>query len=115
MFGSKVETRGRKRLSKKQTILNALLRGQSIAWKTLNQKFGLKSPRAMVDTLRAEGYMIYGSKVKGKHVYRIGTPTRAIRLAAARACSRGTGSSRSTSESARTTTATKTIGSSTTG
>ncbi len=32
----------------------------------------------MVDTLRAEGYMIYGSKVKGKHVYRLGTPTRAI-------------------------------------
>ena len=63
---------------KKQTILNALLRGQSIAWKTLNTKFGLKSPRAMVDTLRAEGYMIYGSKVNGNHAYRIGTPTRAI-------------------------------------
>ena len=79
MFGNtKTETRGRKSLSKKQTILNALLRGQSIAWKTLNTKFGLKSPRAMVDTLRAEGYMIYGSKVKGKHVYRIGQPTRAI-------------------------------------
>ena len=72
MFGtSKKETRGRKSLSKKQTILNALLRGQSIAWKTLNTKFGLKSPRAMVDTLRAEGYMIYGSKVKGNHAYRI--------------------------------------------
>ena len=80
MFGltKNTKTRGRKNLSKKQTILNALLRGQSIAWKTLNTKFGLKSPRAMVDTLRAEGYMIYGSKVKGKHVYRLGTPTRAI-------------------------------------
>ena len=79
MFGNtKTETRGRKSLSKKQTILNALLRGQSIAWKTLNTKFGLKSPRAMVDTLRAEGFMIYGSKQKGKHVYRMGTPTRAI-------------------------------------
>ena len=79
MFGtSKKETRGRKSLSKKQTILNALLRGQSITWKSLNQKFGLKSPRSMVDTLRAEGYMIYGSKVKGNHSYRIGNPTRAI-------------------------------------
>ena len=80
MFGltKNTKTKGRKKLSKKQTILNALLRGQSIAWKTLNTKFGLKSPRAMVDTLRAEGYMIYGSKVKGNHVYRIGTPTRAI-------------------------------------
>ena len=79
MFGtSKKETRGRKSLSKKQTILNALLRGQSITWKALNTKFGLKSPRSMVDTLRAEGYMIYGSKVKGNHAYRIGQPTRAI-------------------------------------
>ena len=80
MFGlnKKTETRGRKRLSKKDKILNLLQRGQSVTWKALNTTFGLKSPRAMVDTLRAEGYMIYGSKVKGKHVYRIGTPTRAI-------------------------------------
>ena len=79
MFGNtKTETRGRKSLSKKQTILNALLRGQSIAWKTLNTKFGLKSPRAMVDTLRAEGYMIYGNRVNGKKYYRMGQPTRAI-------------------------------------
>ena len=79
MFGNtKTETRGRKSLSKKQTILNALLRGQSIAWKTLNTKFGLKSPRSMVDTLRAEGYMVYGNKVAGKTYYRIGAPTRAI-------------------------------------
>ena len=64
MFGNKkTETRGRKSLSKKQTILN-VLRGQSITWKTLNTKFGLKSQEGMVDTLRAEGYMIYGSKVK---------------------------------------------------
>ena len=35
MFGTnKVENRGRKKLSKKQTILNALLRGQSLTWKT---------------------------------------------------------------------------------
>ena len=78
MFGSKVETRGRKRLSKKDKILNLLQRGQSVSWKALNTTYGLKSPRAMVDTLRAEGYMIYGSKVKGNHAYRIGTPTRAI-------------------------------------
>lgn len=81
MFGlnkNKTETRGRKKLSKKAKILNLLQRGQSVSWKALNTTYGLKSPRAMVDTLRAEGYMIYGSKVKGKHVYRLGTPTRAI-------------------------------------
>ena len=81
MFGlksKKTETRGRKKLSKKDKILNLLQRGQSVSWKVLNTTFGLKSPRAMVDTVRAEGYMIYGSKQKGKHVYRMGTPTRAI-------------------------------------
>ena len=80
MFGlnKKVETRGRKRMSKKDKILSLLQRGQSVSWKALNTTYGLKSPRAMVDTLRAEGFMIYGSKSKGKHVYRMGTPTRAI-------------------------------------
>ena len=65
-------------MSKKDKILSLLKRGQSVSWKALNTTYGLKSPRAMVDTLRAEGFMIYGSKVKGKHVYRMGTPTRAI-------------------------------------
>ena len=81
MFGlksKKTETRGRKKLSKKDKILNLLQRGQAVSWKALNTTFGLKSPRAMVDTLRAEGYMIYGNKVRGQKVYRMGTPTRAI-------------------------------------
>ena len=80
MFGlnKKVETRGRKRMSKKDKILSLLQRGQSVSWKALNTTYGLKSPRAMVDTLRAEGYMIYGNRVKGKKYYRIGAPTRAI-------------------------------------
>ena len=71
-------TRGRKSLSKKQKVLNLLSKGQNVSWKSLRNKFDLTSPRAMVDTLRAEGYMVYGSKVKGETVYRIGTPTRAI-------------------------------------
>ena len=72
------ETRGRKSLSKKQKVINLLSKGQNVSWKNLRSKFDLTSPRAMVDTLRAEGYMVYGSKVKGETVYRIGTPTRAI-------------------------------------
>ena len=44
------ETRGRKSLSKKQKVINLLSKGQNV----------------------------YGSKVKGETVYRIGTPTRAI-------------------------------------
>ncbi len=74
----KTETRGRKTLSKRQKVLNLLSKGESVTWKTLRSRFDLVSPRALVDTLRAEGNMIYGSKQKGKHVYRMGTPTRAI-------------------------------------
>ena len=73
-----VETRGRKSLSKKQKVLNLLSKGQNVAWATIQNKFELESPRSMIDTLRAEGYMIYGNRVNGKKYYRMGTPTRAI-------------------------------------
>ena len=73
-----VETRGRKSLSKKQKVLNLLNKGDNVAWTTIQNKFDLESPRSMIDTLRAEGYMIYGNRVKGKKYYRMGTPTRAI-------------------------------------
>ena len=74
----RTETRGRKTLSKKQKVLNLLSKGENVAWKTIQSKFELESPRSMVDTLRAEGYMIYGNRVNGKKYYRMGTPTRAI-------------------------------------
>ena len=72
------ETRGRKSLSKKQKLLNLLSKGSNVAWTTIQTKFELESPRSMIDTLRAEGYMIYGNRVGGKKYYRMGTPTRAI-------------------------------------
>jgi hypothetical protein len=72
------ETRGRKALSKKQKVLNLLSKGDNVAWSTIQSKFELESPRSMIDTLRAEGYMIYGNRVSGKKYYRMGTPTRAI-------------------------------------
>jgi hypothetical protein len=72
------ETKGRKTLSKKQRVLNLLLKGENVAWSTIQNRFELESPRAMIDTLRAEGYMIYGNRVNGKKYYRIGAPTRAI-------------------------------------
>ena len=72
------ETRGRKSLSKKQKVLNLLSKGDNVAWSTIQTKFELESPRSMIDTLRAEGYMIYGNRVGGKKYYRMGTPTRAI-------------------------------------
>ena len=74
----RTETRGRKSLSKKQKVLNLLSKGENVAWKTIQSKFDLESPRSMIDTLRAEGYMIFGNRVNGKKYYRMGTPTRAI-------------------------------------
>jgi len=74
----RTETRGRKSLSKKQKVLNLLSKGENVAWKTIQSKFELESPRSMIDTLRAEGYMIFGNRVNGKKYYRMGTPTRAI-------------------------------------
>ena len=73
-----VETRGRKSLSKKQKVLNLLSKGDNVAWSTIQTRFVLESPRSMIDTLRAEGYMIYGNRVNGKKYYRMGQPTRAI-------------------------------------
>ena len=72
------ETRGRKSLSKKQKVLNLLSKGDNVAWSTIQNRFELESPRSMIDTLRAEGYMIYGNRVNGKKYYRMGQPTRAI-------------------------------------
>ena len=79
MFGRKSSVRSvNPALSKKAKVLNLLSKGENIAWKTIRDRFDLESPRAMIDTLRAEGHMIYGNKVAGKTYYRLGTPTRAI-------------------------------------
>ena len=59
-------------------MLNLLSKGGNVTWKSIRSRFDLESPRAMIDTLRAEGYMIFGNTVNGKKVYRMGTPTRAI-------------------------------------
>jgi len=72
------ETRGRKSLSKKQKVLNLLSKGESVTWKTLRSRFDLVSPRALVDTLRAEGNMIYVNKTAKGTSYRMGVPTKAI-------------------------------------
>ena len=74
----KTETRGRKTLSKRQKVLNLLSKGESVTWKTLRNRFDLVSPRALVDTLRAEGNMIYVNKTAKGTSYRMGTPTKAI-------------------------------------
>ena len=70
--------RGRKTMSKRQKVLNLLSKGEAVTWKTLRSRFDLVSPRALVDTLRAEGNMIYVNQTAKGTSYRMGTPTKAI-------------------------------------
>lgn len=74
----KTETRGRKALSKRQKVLNLLSKGAAVSWKTLRSRFDLTSPRALVDTLRSEGHMIYVNQTTKGTSYRMGQPTKAI-------------------------------------
>ena len=69
---------GRKTMSKRQKVLNLLSKGESVTWKTLRSRFDLVSPRALVDTLRSEGNMIYINKTAKGTSYRMGVPTKAI-------------------------------------
>lgn len=69
---------GRKTMSKRQKVLNLLSKGGSVSWKVLRNKFDLTSPRALVDTLRSEGNMIYINKTAKGTSYRMGVPSKAI-------------------------------------
>ena len=69
---------GRRALTKKQKVLNLLSNGKPVTWTTLRNKFDLTSPRAMVDTLREEGHMVYINQTSNGTTYRMGTPTKAI-------------------------------------
>ena len=75
---------GRKALTKKQKVLNLLNKGGAVSWTTLRNKFDLTSPRAMIDTLREEGHMVYINQTSNGTTYRMGKPTKAILAAGAR-------------------------------
>ena len=68
----------RARLSKKEKVLNLLNKGEPVFWRTLRSRFDLTSPRAMIDTLRSEGHMIYINESTKGTSYRLGTPTKSI-------------------------------------
>jgi len=69
---------GRRALTKKQKVLNLLNKGSAVSWTTLRNKFDLTSPRAMIDTLREEGHMVYINQTSNGTTYRMGKPTKAI-------------------------------------
>jgi hypothetical protein len=69
---------GRQALSKTTKIRNLFNTGADVTWKSLRNKFDLKSPAAMVGKLRNEGMMIYENRSAKGVSYRVGTPSKAI-------------------------------------
>jgi len=68
-----------KKLTKKAKILNLLTKGSNVTWNQLKTTYGLKSPRAMIDTIRRDGYVVYANKnAQGNTFYKIGKPSAAI-------------------------------------
>ena len=72
------EVMARAKLSKTAKVRNLFAKGNDVTWKTLRNRFDLVSPRALVDTLRSEGNMIYVNKTAKGTSYRMGVPTKAI-------------------------------------
>ena len=67
-----------KKLTKKEKIVNLLSKGNSVYWKLLRARFNLKSPTAMIDTIKSEGNVVYTNRTKEGVSYRMGKPSRAI-------------------------------------
>jgi len=79
LFNNKGEDKmARAKISKTQKVLNLLNSGAEITWKTLRQKFDLRSPTSMIGKLRNQGVMIYTNKTSNGVSYRVGTPSKAI-------------------------------------
>ena len=86
LFNNKGEDKmARAKISKTQKVLNLLNSGAEITWKTLRQKFDLRSPTSMIGKLRNQGVMIYTNKSKSGVSYRVGTPSKAVIAAGQRA------------------------------
>ena len=79
LFNNKGEDKmARAKISKTQKVLNLLNSGAEVTWKTLRQKFDLRSPTSMIGKLRNQGVMIYTNKTSNGVSYRVGTPSKAI-------------------------------------
>jgi|TARA_Y100000992_G_scaffold293621_1_gene252454 predicted HTH transcriptional regulator len=67
-----------KKLTKKEKIINLLNKGNNVTWKHLRARFNLKSPTAMIDTIKKEGHVVYTNKTSEGVAYRMGKPSAAI-------------------------------------
>ena len=69
---------GKKSAKQNTKVLNLLSKGEPVSWTTLRNRFDLTSPRAMIDTLRSKGHMIFINETSRGTTYRMGKPTKAI-------------------------------------
>ena len=69
-----------KKLSTTQKIVNKLNSGRNVTWSFLKTK--VKSPRKLIDSLRASGMCIYRNDTAEGVAYRVGRPSRAMIAAA---------------------------------
>ena len=81
-------------MSKSERVLEALMNGEELTAKQISYRFKVKNPRALVSSLRMQGYPVYlNSRTNGLgdtyQKYRIGTPTRAVIAAGYKALAAG--------------------------
>ena len=86
LFNNKGEDKMAKaKISKTQKVLNLLNSGAEVTWKSLRNKFDLRSPTSMIGKLRNQGVMIYTNRSSKGVSYRVGTPSKAVIAAGQRA------------------------------
>src|SRR5210317_1578934 len=79
LFNNKGEDKmARAKISKTQKVLNLLNSGAEVTWKSLRNKFDLRSPTSMIGKLRNQGVMIYTNRSSKGVSYRVGTPSKAV-------------------------------------
>lgn len=70
-------------MTKSQSLLEALKKGEQLTAKQITYRFGIANPTATVSDLRFDGYAIYANKrtnTRGETYtkYRLGRPSRAV-------------------------------------
>ena len=69
--------------TKTAKVIAALESGAELTGKQINARFGVKNARALISSIRMQGYPVYGNKRTNgagetSVKYRLGTPTRSV-------------------------------------
>lgn len=78
-------------MTRKQNVLNALRNGEQLSAEQIQTQYGVANPRALVNTLRMEGYPVYLNKRKNetRGTYRLGSASREVIAAGYKALANG--------------------------